>query len=133
MKRTHIFGIIALSFGLSAPALATDGTSIEDVTVALAGDDAAAANDHSTAIGTYIDDSFSLSIEDVAVAVSALDGAVSGNFNAIGIAAVCADSGDNNMYNGVLTNFKGIAVASQNTGNAALTQQSVVVQANVNN
>ncbi len=132
MKRTYLFGIIALSFGLSAPAFATGGgTSIEDITVAVAGDDAAAANDNSLAVGTLIDASFNLYIEDIAVAFSDLDGVVTGNLNAIGGSVAVAATGDNHMYNGAVGNFKGIAVVSQNTGNAALTQQSVIVQANV--
>jgi hypothetical protein len=116
---------------MSSYAFAQD-VSVDDVTVAASFDDAAAANNYSTAVGDYKDYSTSLAVDGIAVAESVLSGTVSKNFNAVLGAIVVADSGDNHLHDGAVTNFSGIVAVSQNTGNAALTQQSVVVQANVN-
>ncbi len=131
MKRTLILAAVTLAFGTTAYAT-TDDPSAGDVTVAAALDDAAAANNNSVAIGHWEDYSTNVTVLGIAVADSELIGVVTDNFNATEQAVVLAGSGDNYIHDGGVGGFKGIAVISQNTGNAALTQQSVVVQANVN-
>ncbi|MBA2352848.1 MAG: hypothetical protein H0V78_13995 [Burkholderiales bacterium] len=106
---------------------------VDDVAVAV--DDSAAANNHSQA---YSDtsDSFndsSTTVGDIGIAISAsvLTGTVTDNAAvAVPIVALSNfETGDNEISGG---RGAGINLASQNTGNAALTQQSVSVQANLN-